>query len=252
MPSTLSARRRRAGGRALGRIGAALVGLVLLAALIGPVAVLVHERWTPLLRLDERVTRAAEQAVETVPGLLAAARVVTLLGDPTGLTAASAVGALVLLALGHRRLALYLVVVRIGSLLLSTTLKQAVGRARPVFETPVDSAFGLSFPSGHALGSAAMWLAAAVVVLPLVRARRPVLVGALGVALLVAASRVLLGVHFLSDVTAGCVLGAGWTAVCTSLFALWRQEEGSPVEPYEEGLEPELGPATERGREPGR
>ena len=237
----IASRRPDATARAVQRLVGALAGLVALALVVGPLGLLVHERWTPLLRLDQAVTRAAEQAVDTVPGLLLAARAVTMLGDPVLLTTGVLLAAAVLVLRGRWRLALYLVVVRVGSLLLSRLIKEAVGRARPVFLVPVHSAFGLSFPSGHALGSAAVWLAAAVVVLPLVRARRLLLAGAVAVAVLVAASRVLLGVHYLSDVAAGFVLGAGWTLVCTHLFALWRRDEGRPVAPYDEGLEPELG-----------
>ncbi len=241
MPSTSPARRAEAATRAGGRLALSGAGLVVLALVVGPLGLLVHDRWGPLVRFDERVTRAAEHAVDTVPGLLVAARTVTYLGDPQLLTAGVVVAAVALFAAGRRRSALYLLVVRLGSQLLSTLIKSAVGRARPRFTSPVATAFGLSFPSGHALGSSAVWLAVAVVVLPLVPFRRLLVAGAVGIALLVSASRVLLGVHYLSDVTAGFLLGTGWTIACTYVFALWRRDEGRPVEPYEEGLEPELG-----------
>ena len=231
---------RRLAGRRL--VGAAL-GLVLLGLLVGPLAVLVHDRWAPLLSLDASTSRAAERLVEAHPGVLTAARLVTHLGDPAVVTAGSLLTLVVLLARGARRLALYVLLVRLGALLLSTTVKVAVARARPVFDLPVATAFGYSFPSGHALGGSAFWLSTAVVVLPLVRSRlRPwLLAGAVLIAVLVAASRVLLGVHYLSDVAAGLVLGFGWTVLCTYVFALWRREEGRPVAPYEDGLHPELG-----------
>ena len=81
---------------------------------------------------------------------------------------------------------------------------------------------------------------ATIVPLVPVRRRRAVLAVAVVVPVVVAATRVLLGVHFLSDAVAGLVLGAGWAAVCTTLFALWRREEGRPVRPYEQGMAPEL------------
>jgi membrane-associated phospholipid phosphatase len=227
--------------RAGRRLLVAAAGLVVLALVLGPVALLVHDRWTPLVRLDERTTERAERLIETVPGLLGAARAVTLLGSPLFVTVASVLTALVLWRLGQRRLVLYVAVVRLGSLGLSSGLKEVVGRSRPVFDVPVDSAFGQSFPSGHAVGGSAFWLSSAVLLLPLVPVRpRVVLAVAALVSVLVAASRVLLGVHFLSDVVAGLVLGAGWVAVCTYVFAAWRREEGRPVEPYEQGLAPEL------------
>ena len=238
-PAAGAGPRGLAGRRLLG----AALGLVLLGLLIGPLAVLVHDRWAPLLRLDTSTSRAAEQLVEAAPLVLTLARLVTHLGDPVLVTLGSLTTLLLLLARGARRLALYVLLVRLGALLLSTTVKVAVARARPAFDLPVATAFGYSFPSGHALGGSAFWLSTAVVLLPFVRAgaRRWLLAAAVLVGLLVAASRVLLGVHYLSDVVGGLVLGFGWTAVCTYVFALWRREEGRPVEPYEQGLQPELG-----------
>lgn len=189
--------------------------------LVVPLALLVHGGWSLLLRLDLRVTAAAEDLV-AVPGLLGLARAVTLLGDPRLLTALTAVALVVLLRGGQTRLALFLLTARAGALLLSGSLKVAVGRARPVFEDPVATASGWSFPSGHALGAAAFWLSAAAVALTTLpaRARRPVLAGAVAVAVFVAASRVLLGVHYLSDAAAGCLLGLGWAAGCAAVFGL--------------------------------
>lgn len=220
------------------RLLLALIGAGLLAAVLGPVALLVHDEWAPLVRLDLRVSAAAEDAVQGSPGLLVAARVLTYLGDPVLVTLATAVVAVVLLRRGRTRPAVFLVVGRAGSLLLSQVTKTAVGRSRPSFEDPVASAFGASFPSGHALGGTVFWTTLALVLLPLLpRSRRRLLLpAALLVALVVCATRVLLGVHYLSDVTAGLVLGLAWTSVCAALFALWRSEEGRPVDVLEDGV----------------
>ena len=220
------------------RLLLALIGAGLLAAVLGPVALLVHDWWAPLVRLDLQVSAAAEDAVQGSPGLLVAARVLTYLGDPVLVTLATAGVAVVLLRPGRTRQAVFPVVGRAGSLLLSQVTKTAVGRSRPTFEDPVASAFGASFPSGHALGGTVFWLTLALVVLPLLpRSRsRLLLPAALLVALVVAASRVLLGVHYLSDVTAGLVLGLAWTSVLAALFALWRSEEGRRVDVLEDGV----------------
>ncbi len=219
------------------------VGAALLALVLGPVALLVHASWGPLVRLDTRTSAAAEGLDSTRPSLVRAAEVLTHLGDPVGLTVASAVLALLLLRRGRPRIALFLVMLRVGTLLLSQITKAAVGRARPRFADPVAEAFGASIPYGHALGATAVWSGLALNALPLVarRARPWVLAAGVAVPLVVCATRVLLGVHYLSDVTAGFVLGLAWTAVCAAVLTLWRAEEGRSTAPLTEGIEPELG-----------
>ena len=230
---------RRAGARL------ALVLVSLLAALLVvlPLALAVRREWAPVVDLDARTSDAAERAVTEHGWLLELARLVTHLGDPVPLTVLTLLQVWLLLRLGSRRLALFVAVARLGAVSISTTLKLVVDRARPVFDVPVAEASGLSFPSGHALGSAAFWSSTVLALLPLVDRpwRRTAVVVALGVPVLVSASRVLLGVHYLSDVVAGLVLGFGWTAICVAVFQVWRREEGRrESEPLEEGLEPEL------------
>ena len=45
----------------------------------------------------------------------------------------------------------------------------------------------------------------------------------------VALARVVLGVHFVSDVLAGIMLGIAWVAVTTWAYVAWRRETGQPV-----------------------
>jgi undecaprenyl-diphosphatase len=228
-------------GRAGVRLLVALVGAVAVAMASVPLAILVRREWPPLVEADRSLSRAAEQAVAGSDALLLAARAVTLLGDPLLLWLAVLVAAGLLWTRGHRRLAGFLLTVRVGAQLLSSGLKEAVDRARPVFEVPVDAALGASFPSGHALGAAAVWTAFAVVALTVASARpgrgRLLVAGALGIALLVGASRVLLGVHYPSDVAGGFLLGSGWTALCAAVFLRWQLDEGVE-DPVHEGIGP--------------
>ena len=55
---------------------------------------------------------------------------------------------------------------------------------------------------------------------------------ALGILVVVAVSlaRVVLGVHFVSDVVAGVMLGISWVAVTTWAYVAWRRETGQPVD----------------------
>ncbi len=90
----------------------------------------------------------------------------------------------------------------------SSLLKQIFARARPDIVPHLDSFGNLSFPSGHATSAVAILLLAALV---LPKQNRPLWVGlGLSIALLIAASRVLLGVHWPSDILGGILLGSGF------------------------------------------
>jgi membrane-associated phospholipid phosphatase len=229
---------RRAGARLLLSVG----GLLLAGAVVLPLALLVRDRWDPLAQLDSRTEDAAHRAVLAHRLLLDAARVLTQLGAPLLLWAAALVLA-ALLARRSRRLAAYVLVSRVVAQLLSSGLKLLVDRARPTLPDPVAHAHGTSFPSGHALGAAAFWTTLAVALLPFAprAARRALVVAALTVPVVVAATRVLLGVHYLTDVAAGLALGWAGVAVVTAVFVAQRRDEGLPAAaPLEEGLEPEV------------
>ncbi len=212
------------------RLLVGLLGVLAVGVVAVPLALLVRGRYGPLLDADRDISAWAERVVSDFPALLRLAQGVTLLGDPRGITVVAAVLALVLWRRGHARLALYVVAARVGAIILSQGLKHLVDRARPVFEAPVAEALGPSFPSGHALGSSVFWTTCAVLLVPRVRWPRLLLAGAVLVAVLVSVSRVLLGVHYLSDVTGGLLLGLGWAAVCTAVFVLERAEQGEPVD----------------------
>jgi len=152
-----------------------------------------------------------------------------------------AVAAVVLLRRHRARLALFLVVTTAVGGLLDTAVKVAVSRSRPSLVDPVATAAGKSFPSGHAMSSTVVYGALLLVFLPYVARRwRPAVVaGAVVVVLAVGFTRLALGVHYISDVLGGYVLGLAWLAASTAAFSIWRVERGRPpVEPME-GLEPE-------------
>jgi undecaprenyl-diphosphatase len=116
----------------------------------------------------------------------------------------------------------------LGAEVLIWGIKGLVGRPRPPASIAVVHARGASFPSGHALGSAAVVLVA--VWLLGRRARRPVGAGLLGAAVLFIAavgfSRLYLGVHYLSDVLAGWLLGIAWAAIVVGADLWWRRAGG--------------------------
>jgi membrane-associated phospholipid phosphatase len=113
----------------------------------------------------------------------------------------------------------FLLAVILGDKLLTEAIKQLVDRARPALES-VAATLGPSFPSGHTSTAAASWAAFALVAGRWWgRGSWPLLAGlAVGIAVAVAGSRVLLDVHWLTDVLGGLALGWAWFAACAIAF----------------------------------
>jgi undecaprenyl-diphosphatase len=125
----------------------------------------------------------------------------------------------------------FLVVLMVGNAILFTTIKDLANRARPTLN-PAAAALGPAFPSGHSSTAAALYAGAALL---LARRRghvlRAVLTGfAVGLAVAVAASRVLLDVHWLSDVIAGLILGWVWFMICSVAFGGRLLQFGAPAQ----------------------
>lgn len=124
-----------------------------------------------------------------------------------------AVVTVLFLARQRRREAAYLVLSTLGAMLLVTLIKQLLQRTRPDFWVPIAPEKSFSFPSGHTTGSAC----AAIALFAVAGSRRlRWIVGVLGfpIALLIAFSRVYLGVHFPSDVLGGWAMALAWTSAC--------------------------------------
>ncbi len=139
------------------------------------------------------------------------------------------------------RLATFVVVTVSLSSVLNNLVKVLVHRARPVLSQPVAHANGTSFPSGHAQAALVGYGVLLLVFLPVLRGawRRAALGFAVATVLAIGFSRVALGVHYVSDVLAGYLLGAAWLAAMTAAFSAWRRERGRPSVAPREGLAPE-------------
>jgi undecaprenyl-diphosphatase len=113
----------------------------------------------------------------------------------------------------------FVVTVMGGEEILTLTVKDLAHRVRPAFN-PAAATLGPSFPSGHSATAAAFYACAALLIgRRRGRPARAVLAGlAVGLAVAVAASRVLLDVHWLTDVIAGLALGWAWFSVCSIAF----------------------------------
>lgn len=117
-----------------------------------------------------------------------------------------------------------------GGMLLNVLLKYSFQRARPTFDEPLLTLATYSFPSGHAAGATLFYgvLAAYLVCLDVRwRTRALVALGACTMVLLVAFSRVYLGVHYLSDVLAGIAVGSAWTSICIAAMSTLRRRRAA-------------------------
>ncbi|MFD6225418.1 phosphatase PAP2 family protein [Streptomyces sp. NPDC060232] len=201
-------------------IGCALLGTVLTA--------LVVAGWQPLLAWDDRIARDLHAHAVLNSGVTRSMRVLSdWVWDPWAMRALAAVACFLLWWRGDQERALRVALATVAASVVQQGLKAAVGRERPVWSDPVDSAHYAAYPSGHALTAAvvcgmmlwliprpspgwaaAAWAAAAVSVLG------------------VGFTRLYLGVHWFSDVLAGWLLGAVLVVLATSVCVRrWRGGE---------------------------
>lgn len=137
----------------------------------------------------------------------------TALGDPPMLTLMVLLVAGFLLAARRRRLALMVVASTGLGAATGALLKQLFARARPDVVTHLVEVRSLSFPSGHAMHSAVIYLTLAALIARSERrhAERVYVLGAaIGLVVLIGGSRLYLGVHWPTDVLAGWTIGAAW------------------------------------------
>jgi undecaprenyl-diphosphatase len=222
-----------------------LVPLVIVTAaalLFTLLLLLVRLRWAPLESADHGAATGLNSLIAGHPVAVRIVKAVTWLGSGGVLWTLTGAAAVVLAVRRQWRLTAYLLVVGVGELVLDPVLKVLVGRLRPVVAHPIAYGNGDSFPSGHALGSIVCYGALFLVFLPAVRGTRRRVFTAVIVTLIAAIgiSRLLLGVHYISDVLGGWTLGITWLGITAFAFELSRQAAGKPVtDPVTEGLEPE-------------
>lgn len=162
--------------------------------------------------------RAGDLAVPIGPTWLPLVmRDVTALGSYAVLTLVTLIAVGFCAVIRHHRAALLIVAASLGGLALNSTLKDLFARTRPDTLLHLTEVSTASFPSGHAMLSATIYLSLAAIIAQLT-ARHKARLYILGTALLltgvVGISRIYLGVHYPTDVLAGWAVGSSWAICC--------------------------------------
>ena len=158
------------------------------------------------------------------PWLTVVAVDLTALGSVTFVVLISTIALCVLLFLKDRMGALQLGAASVGAGILTSAIKNYIDQPRPEVVPQLIQVSGLSYPSGHSLAAASLYLTVAILAcrhLQRTGHQIAILAMMIVIILLVGISRIYLGVHYPSDVASGVSLGAAWALVlsgCVSLF----------------------------------
>ncbi len=194
----------------------ALAGLLLWAC--AHVLALLANAWgqpaTAWAALDDSLAATLRASASTLT-LTVFARL-THFGDTEVLAVLAVVVAIALWLRGRRMLATGWVVALAGNGLLTRAFKHSFERVRPIHTHEIAVADGFSFPSGHSSSSLVAYGMLAFLAFRLlpVRWHRPALLAAAAIVVTVGWSRVVLQVHFASDVLAGWITGGAWLGCC--------------------------------------
>ena len=222
-----AARRKAAATTELAMAGALALALAATVG-VGALLLMIHTN-SGLARWDSSAARwGASHATTTSTNFL---RVVTQLGGTLVIVAVCVlVAAIETWRTRSRSVVGFIAAVLIGITAIANVTKLIVGRARPNVDRLVGFS-GTSFPSGHSATAAAVYAGLAMLIgrrrSP--RTRRLLAAVAVGIAGTVGATRVLLGVHWNTDVIAGLLIGWAWFAVCSIAFGGRYLHFGAPV-----------------------
>lgn len=207
----------------------AVYGFIALAGEIHEGEMHQFDEW--LLRLVRRTDN---------PALLIGPRwVAEAVTDFTALGGTAVLTTVVVCAIGYLALlrrysaAAFVVVAATGGGLLSVALKHVFARTRPDVVPHLVTVEGLSFPSGHSMAAAVIYLTLGALMARFAARRRIrayVIAISLGLTGLIGITRVCLGVHYPTDVLAGWAAGLGWALLCW-LVARYLQYRGAVESP---------------------
>ena len=194
-----------------GRLARAIGFAAVVSLPVTVLAVLVRRPDSALVALDDAVIQAATEVTRDAPAL----RTVLVAWQTAFLGVwlnSAAIGVCVWFARRYRlrNRAVWAVTTILACWGLALGVKHLVQRARPVVDDAVEIAAGYSFPSGHASNTTSALTTLVLLAWPVLgrRARVVAVVGATTLVVLTGVDRVMLGVHYPSDVVAGAALGA--------------------------------------------
>jgi undecaprenyl-diphosphatase len=204
---------------------------------------LLHARWTLMAalaaaalgafvkittELEEGKLDALDRAVLSkvielrVPSLNGPAVDLTALGSATVLTLVVIIASVLFASSRDLRSGLQLVFTGIGGGVIGDALKHVLERQRPAQITRLVHVSSFSYPSGHSMASASIYLTLAILIarhLPNRAARVVCFAIASVLAIAIGGSRAYLGVHYPSDILAGLLLGTGWALLVSAVSA---------------------------------
>ncbi len=157
------------------------------------------------------------------------ARLFTWLGGAVGTAAVTGLAAVLLLRAGRRLDAAFVVLSVVGITILVAVLKAFYERARPDLGSAIPLPHSYSFPSGHAATAVVLYGALGLLLAERAESRARAtgwLAAAALVAIAIGASRILLNVHFVSDVAAGFAVGLAWISCCAFVREVVVPTEG--------------------------
>lgn len=191
----------------------------LVAAAIG-VTIVNQAQW--LLDSDFRIGEALDSFGLRFPLIQESTLLWHHLGGPAGTFVLMAVAVIALAVQRRWAWVMYLVASSVGGLIIAETIKRTVLRQRPAWPDPLVIETGGSFPSGHSMGGVYAWTAVGIVVLYVLRRPAGTVFGWILIifGVLMAPSRLVLGVHWPSDVVAGWMLSLGWLLI-VSAVGIW-------------------------------
>jgi undecaprenyl-diphosphatase len=197
-------------------------GLILVALLLGFAQLSNEVVEGETQHFDEQVLKSLRRADDpSMPigprWLQLVALDITSLGSGTVLGLAVVAIAGFLLLQGMFRTAALIVAASAGGWILNWWLKAFFQRPRPEVVPHLRDVFSLSFPSGHAMTSAVVYLTLGALLMRIAERRATkiyCMAAAVVVTFLVGSSRIYLGVHYPTDVLAGWLVGLSWALFC--------------------------------------